>query len=29
VIEEQPDKILAELMEFLSDQVLAFNTSLD
>jgi pimeloyl-ACP methyl ester carboxylesterase len=29
VIEEQPDKILAELMEFLSDQVLAFNISLD
>ena len=29
VIEEQPDKILAELLEFLSDQVLAFNISMD
>jgi pimeloyl-ACP methyl ester carboxylesterase len=29
VIEEQPDKILAELMEFLSDQVLAFNIALE
>jgi len=29
LIEEQPEKILAELLEFLSEQVLAFNIALD